>query len=193
MINFKRESERVPSTLIVLSLSILVGALLFMLLVPKPSVAGIAKGRVLSRRKVEKEIADTKVRIAESTKAIRPRLWKEDTETMTSLILNQVTQLSNQNHLNMAAFRPQRVQPLEGTVELPFNVHLSGSYPEVRNLISALDNPKSKIIVRSVQIASSDASTSTITAVLGISAYQEVKAQTAVAEKSQPGETNAKN
>ena len=45
MINFREPQFLVPSALILLSLVILTGTLLYMVLVPPPSVAGLARGR----------------------------------------------------------------------------------------------------------------------------------------------------
>ncbi len=171
MINFKNRDEALPSALIVLSLLILVGALLFMLLVPKPTTAGLTKGRERSRKQLEAEIVSAKSRDMESRKAFAPRLWAGNTETITATILADLTQRANKSKLQVGAFRPQKQQALEGLTELPYSIQVAGPYPAVRSFIATLDVPNSRLALRSLQFASSDASSSAVTATLGVSAY----------------------
>lgn len=191
MINFHKEEERVPSILIVLSLLILLGALIYMVAIPKPSVAGIVKGREKSKRRVQDDIKKTYAQLETTEKIVRPRLWKEEGEAITPLILAQLTQQATAQKLRISAFRPQRLQVLDGVTEVPYSVYVNGSYTAVLALLKGLDAPKSKVILRSTQISSSDPKTSTVTAVIGVSVYHE-SAEVVVAPTKQEGK-NGKN
>ena len=171
MLNFKNREEAVPSALIVLSLLILLGSLLYMLLVPTPTTARLANGKERSRKQLEEEIVKAKSRELEARKAFAPRLWAGNTETVTASVLADLTNKANKTKLQVGAFRPQKLQALEGLTELPFSIQVAGPFPQVRAFIAALDIPNSRLALRSVQIASSDAATSAVTATLGISAY----------------------
>ena len=171
MINFKQRDEVLPSALIVLSIVILAATLAYMLLVPPPTAAGMAKGREMSRQKIQDEIDRARARSAQIEKANRARLWQGNVDTVTSAALGKLTDLANRRSLKMTAFRPQRPQELEGVSEIPFSVQISGPYPAVRAMIAALDSSGAKLALRSVQMASSDPATSAVTATLGLSAY----------------------
>ncbi len=171
MITFKTKEDVLPSTLILLSIAILIGALVFLVL-PKPSAAGIAKGRERSRQQIREEIERAKEREKQARAAALTRLWTGDAETVTASVLAQVTQRANESALQMGAFRPQRVQPLEGLTELPFSVQVSGPYPAVRKFLTSFDSANSRLALRSVQIAAADGKSSAVTATLGISAFR---------------------
>ncbi len=171
MINFKQPEERTPSALILLSIAILAGTLLYMVFVPAPSAAGIAKGREISRRKIQSEISDAQTRTLQMRKETQGRIWPGDAELVTSQVLARLTDQANQRSLKLAAFRPQKMQPLQGVTELPYNVQLAGPYPVVRAMIQSLDAPQSRLVLRSIQIASSEAASSAVVATLGLSAY----------------------
>ena len=171
MISFKNRDEALPSALIVFSLVILAGTLFYMLLVPAPSAAGVAKGRQISHRKIQDEIDSARARVKELEAAARPRQWQGNADTVTAAVLGQLTAQANRRALKITAFRPQRAQVLEGIAELPFSVQISGPYPAVRDVVTSLDTPGSRLALRSVQVASSDAATSAVTATLGLSAY----------------------
>lgn len=171
MINFKRRDDVLPSSLILAAILMLLGTLLYMVLVPVPSTAGLAKGRDLSRRKITKEIESAKARANELEKSNQAYLWSDTAESVTASVLENITAQARRKSLKMTAFRPQRPQTLETLTELPFSVQLSGPYPAVREVVSALNTPQSKIALRSLQMASSDGATSAVTATLAFSAY----------------------
>jgi Tfp pilus assembly protein PilO len=173
MIGFKNRDEGLASALILLSILILLGSLVVMLFVPKPTTAGIVAGRDRSRRTIAEEIERAKARTKEVQTAIQPRLWTGNPEAITASVLAQLTKEAAGRKLQIGAFRPQRTQELPSMMELPFSVQVSGPYPAVRSFMSSLDVPGSKIALRSLQISSSDAATSAVTATLGLSVYLE--------------------
>lgn len=171
MLNFKQRDEMLPSVLILLSVLILAATLIYMVAVPPPTAAGVVKGRTLSRMKVEEDIAKAKTRSAEIEQMIRPRLWRGNPEAVTASVLAEMTNQANRRALKLTAFRPQRVQTLEGMTELPFSVQVSGPYAAIRSVLSSLDAPGSRLAIRSIQVASADAASSAVTATIGVSAY----------------------
>ena len=176
MIGFKNKEDILPSALIVLAILLLAGSLGFMLFVPRPTTAGLAKGKVLSRQRVQKEIDDAKAASARATEEAKLRLWTGRPERVTAEILAYVTGQANNNKLKLGAFRPQRTQVLEGAAELPFSVQVSGSFPAVRTFLSTLDTPKGRLALRSIQLSGADAASSNVTAMLSLSAYVPVDA-----------------
>jgi hypothetical protein len=184
MINFKNRDEIIPSVLILLSIVILTGSLLFMLLVPKPTTAGLANGRDRSRRQVRLETEKAKVRLKIAQAAVRPRLWSGTGDSVTGAVLALLAQQAQQRSLKIGAFRPQKQQALSGLTELPYSVQVSGPFLSVRAFLSALDTGSSRLALRSVQLASADGKTSQVTATVGLSAY--VAAEPGPADKASP-------
>lgn len=186
MINFQKDSERLPSTLILLSLFILLGSFLYMIAVPKPSVAGIAKGREQSKRRVQEDIDKADEQLEGLEKIIRPLLWKEKGEAITPLLLDQVSQRAKAQQVHLMAFRPQRQQVFDGVTEMPFSIYVNGSYSGVKGLLKGLDTTASKVVLRSAQISASDPKTSVVTAVISISAFYESVEPVAPATPAKP-------
>jgi hypothetical protein len=170
MINFREPQFLVPSVLIVLSIVILAGTLLYMVCVPPPSVAGIARGKSANLQEMKSEIKSAKTLIAQTHKQIMPMVWTGNADTVSGTVLEQLTAEARQRTLNISAFRPQRTQDVGGVTELPFTVQLSGAYQGIQAVMSSLDAPSSKVVLRSVQIASSATGTG-VTATLGLSTY----------------------
>ncbi len=197
MINFKRRDDIVPSSLILAAILLLLGTLLYMVLVPVPSTAGLAKGRDLSRKKIEQEIKSARSRADELEKTNQAYLWNDTAESVTASVLNNITAEARRKSLKMTAFRPQRPQTLETLTELPFSVQLSGPYPAVRAVVAALNTQESRIALRSLQMASSDGGSSAVTATLAFSAYtvlptKPTPATKAPAPPTQGGNKNGK-
>lgn len=176
MINFRSREDRSASILILLSILILFGSLIYVLAVPEPSAAGMAKGRTLSRQKIEQEIEAITRRSQEVRAAVKRRTWQGEVESVTALVLQRLTAQANQRSLKITAFRPLKGQVIEGMTELPFSVQITGAFPNVSAMLKGLDAPDTRIALRSVQIAASDGVSSQVTATLGLSVYVEAAA-----------------
>lgn len=171
MIDLKSREYQVPSVMILISILMLAGALVFMLLVPAPTSAGRVRGRELSRAKLQKEIDQMAAQIKQDNQYIRARQWQGDPEAVTARILKALTMQANQRALKLTAFRPERPTVLEGIVELPFSVHLSGDYTAVRDMVRTFDKENSTIALETVQYASADEKSSAVTSTLNLVAF----------------------
>lgn len=170
MINFKEQAYIVPSALILLSILILAGTLIYMVLVPPPSVSGLARGKAASLQEMTSEVKSAKARTIQTRRQIAPLVWSGNPDAISGALLEQLTVQARQEALSVSAFRPQRTQDLGGVTELPYTVQLSGGYGGVRSVLKSLDAPDSRVVLRSAQIASA-ATGSGVTATLGLSAY----------------------
>ena len=171
LINFKNRQEAGPSAVMLTALVVLAGALAYMLLVPTPTTEGLAKGKERSRKQLEDQIvmAQQSGQLARTQTA--SRLWQGDLDMISASVLAQLTQEANGRKLKLSAFRPQRTLNLPELTELPFSVQVSGPYPAVQAFAATLDRPSTRLALRSLQLASSDAASNTVTATLGISAF----------------------
>ena len=171
LFNFKNPQEAGPSGVILAALVILAGSLAFMLLVPEPTTDGMVKENVKKRTQLLDQIETTQSEGQQARALATARLWQGDPDPITAAVLARLTQEANGRKLKLSAFRPQRLQNLPELAELPFSVQVSGAYPAVHAFAATLDAPGSKLALRSLQLASSDASSNAVTATLGLSAF----------------------
>ena len=171
MLNFRNKDEILPSALIALSLLVLAATLAYMLLVPPPSAAGVAKGRERSKRQIQTEIAKAKAKTAKAKAGYGNRLWSGSADAVLAQTLAQLTTRADRHGLKVAAFRPQKPKPLGSLTELPCTVQVSGPYPTVVAFLSSLDAKGTRVALRSAQIAAADGATGAVTAMLGLSVY----------------------
>jgi len=190
MINFKSREELAPSLLALGAILTLLGTLIYMMVVPVPTAAGLAKGRERSRLQIQDEIATAKKRADELESANQKRLWTGSTEAVTASVLDILTRQAKSRSLKLTAFRPQRTQALDGLTEMPCSVQLSGPFPAVRGVLSALDASNGKLALRSVQFASSDAASSAVPATVVVSAYMAGPPLAAKSTTSAPRSTS---
>lgn len=174
MISFRSRDDILASVLTIVSILVLLGCLLVKLFVSPPTVEGMVKKRERTERTIEKEIAAHRAAAAAAAPVVAPRLWKGDSETITASVLAQLTHEANARQLKLGAFRPQRAVALEAVAEVPFSVQVSGPYPAVLAFASTLDAANSRLVLRSLQVASSDPASDAVTATLGVSAYGAV-------------------
>ena len=171
MISFRRPEDVVPSFLILLSLLILAGTLAYMLVVPKPHVTGSTGLSARTKRRMVDDIALTRKQERVANAAIRPRLWHSDPQSVTATVLAQMTSLAGRHSSKLTAFRPERSQVFDSVTELRFDAQLTGTYPGIHAIMAELDARGSKVVLRAVQIASSQEADNTVTATLGLSGY----------------------
>ena len=190
MISFKTKEDVLPSSLILLSLVILTAALIYTLLIPDPTTAAVISSRHATIRTVTNDILYSQKRSDEASAAIEPRLWTGTPNHVSAAVLALVNESATGETLDMTAFRPQRSQDLDGVTELPFSVQLSGSFTGIRQVIRQIDGPKSKVVLRSVQVNASEEAQGTVTATLVISAYIQSPADTSTSTTETGGTGN---
>ncbi|BDI31630.1 hypothetical protein CCAX7_36810 [Capsulimonas corticalis] len=171
MINFKNRDEILPSALILLSIVLMSAALLYILLVPAPTVASAERAHRLMRRRILRDTTTATLRTRSSQAAAAPRLWPGDPRSVTSAVLAQLTDNARQQGVSLTSFRPQRGQTLDGVAELRYTAQLSGSYPQVRGVLASFDAKNGKTALRSVDMSAGGAKANVVTATVGLSAY----------------------
>jgi hypothetical protein len=171
MINFKKREEILPSVMILFSIIIMTGTLFYMLLVPAPTVANAEKLHKSARKHILSDTHMATTRAHDAQLAAAPRLWPGDARSVTSAVLAQLTDTARQEGVTLTSFRPQRGQTLEGVSELRFAAQVSGTYPQVRNVLSSFDAKDGKTALRSVDMAAGGAKANVVTATIGLSAF----------------------
>jgi Tfp pilus assembly protein PilO len=168
MIDFKQKESSGLSTVIVASLVVIVASFGFLLFYPKPKiVTDTQAAQAEVQRKIDASIKSVNTGVS----IVSPKLWLGNPDTVSSEVLGALTSKANEGSLKLSSFRPQKGQDIAGLMELPFSAQLSGSYESVRDILSALDAPSSKIVLRSAQITATDQGDTEVTAIIGLSAY----------------------
>jgi hypothetical protein len=171
MFNFRNREQVVPGILSASAILLMVATFAYMMLVPPPAVVGTAAGHTRSRQQVESEIDQAKAHAKEAEENARSRYWTGDQDAVLAQVLALFTKQTGAYKLAMAAFRPQRSQPLGSLTEVPCSVQVTGPYPTIVTFLNSLENPETRIVVRSVQVSSSESTSGQATAVIGFSLY----------------------
>ena len=172
MINFKQQDEVVPSALILLSIVLMAGTLIFLIYTQLYPPTGSAGHRSAQGRQLKNQIIQAQQRSADQLEVVRGRIWTGESDTVSAAVLGVLTKATVSRSVKLSAFRPQRSTVVGDLVELPFAVQLSGAYPSIRAVARVLDGSGSKIVLRSIQISSSGEATNDVSATLGISVYE---------------------
>lgn len=102
--------------------------------------------------KEEKEKNDLLVvlnKLEGSLNAYRMRLKKKDA----SVLINKITDLSRQSNIRINSLTPVQTQERDIFVKVPISVSLEGTYHQLGNFISALENSADFLRVESLSIS----------------------------------------
>lgn len=175
MINFQNRQDMGASGVILCSILIMLITLIYELTVKVPSSVSLANGRIQSKKKLQHEIAFTKTEAKALELKVKGKLWTGNADRITAAILSKTTLMAKQYSLGLTAFRPQKPQTLEGVMELPYSIIVTGTFPSVQKAARQLEDSGNRLALRSIQFASSDAASSSVSATLNISAFVELK------------------
>jgi hypothetical protein len=189
MIDFKNRDDVLPSALILLSLVILAGTVIFMLLVPAPTTTGMKRLQNRQQAKVRRQTEKLTAEAAQSQTDAQKWLWKGDAQAVTSAALAQMTTTTQKYGVGLTSFRPQRAQQLPGVTEMRYNAQVTGPFTKVSDVMAALDATGSKLLLTSVDVAQSGSNNGSVTATLGVSAYMPAS----VNAGDQTGDDNAQS
>ena len=171
MINFKDRQDVGPSAVIAASLLLLLVTLVYMVVVPKPTSAGLASGRARSLKKLRMDTANAQASGESSRARTAERLYEGDEENVTARVLAGLNGRAQRVNVQIAAFRPQKAQPIAGVVELPLTLTVTGPYPRLLAFLKTLQTADSKVVLRSVQAAAAGGATNAVTATVGVSVF----------------------
>ena len=175
MINFRTKADAGASIAILIALAVIVGTALVMLLIPPPSTAGIASGKIRSQRELDEGLDKLKANKIIAATYIQNQVWKVPIAEVGPGALEAITALAQQNRLKLIAFRPQKAVEVNELTQLPFVISIEGSYPNVLNFVRALEKPELKLGISMVQISTSDPNSDLVAATVGIVAYRQIE------------------
>ncbi len=174
MLSFRTKAETGASVAILLALLILVVTGLFMLLVPKPTVAASAASKARSQRDLEERVRKLEENKALTTATIVTQVWAEPVEEIGPKALESITAYARTQKLKLMAFRPQKTVDVDGLVQLPFLISVEGSYPNIMKFVRQLEASNLRMGTSLVQVSSTDPNSDLVSATVGVVAYKSV-------------------
>lgn len=177
-IGFKNSDQTATSLVILLSIAILAGCLVYLVAVPKNSVAK-AKAAAKLRARQEKDNNEKRIAANDAFKSARAellkQLWDIKTEQIGPTSLNKITKQAEGRKLKVQSFRPQRTVTVNGIERVPFQFTVDGPYASVVQLCHDIEQSGDKLTVDMVQLSNSDGNTDHVTATIQISAYHKAE------------------
>ena len=171
MISFRTRDDSIASSISIIAVLMLAGTLAWMLLVPDPTEAGIARGRTRTERQLQSEIDSAKATNDQTQQLIAPLVWVGNQETVGPEALGTVMQFAKARNLKLVAFRPQRPIPQGDVTVVPYGISIQGTFLNAMQFVKDLETPSSKLAVEQVQISASDATSDNVNGTINAVAY----------------------
>lgn len=144
-------------------------------LTPMPKFDLSAKQQADQQARVRMNAVKLEDDAAKAKDQLREFAWTEDAETINPQAMASTTVLARRHNVLIAAFRPQK--PIdEGTVQrIPYLISVEGTYLDVVSFVKDLEGVGNRLVVNSVQIASSDPGSSQVRGTIGVLALRLVE------------------
>ena len=170
MISFRTKDDQIAAGLLIIGIVLLTASLVWMLL-PLPSVAGLANGKTRTKQTIEQQTNAAKQENAALFQQVDPLLWTGSTEDIGPKALASVTTLALNRHLKVSAFRPQKTVDMNGLLQVPFTASISGTFADAALFVRDLQNTKYKLAVSLVQLTAADGTSDAVTGTVNVVAY----------------------
>lgn len=171
MIDFQRKEFRVASTISLVAILTLLFTLLFLLFYPKPTTKGIASRFRKQDFRIQLDTQAMKKRKVEASELIDENTWVGGPETVGPSALTKLSTIAAKHKVKVTGFRPQRQANAETVNTLPFLVNLEGPFSNVVDATRDIESNGTRLGVSMVQVTSAEATTSKVSASVGIVAY----------------------
>lgn len=136
---------------------------------------GNGRAKVKHERSDVDRLADAVTRERDATartmKGLKPRMWAMAPEALASTVLDQMTALTQKNHLQLTEFRTEKLLEVALLKEETFSSVVEGRFVDVMTLLKSLEAPDSKLVVNVLQFSSSDNHSDRITANLSLAGF----------------------
>ena len=141
--------------------------------VPARSAKGIARSRTILLDNIDEDIKRLESSKDAAAKVNKQRLLAGDADSVTSELMRIALVTAKQYQLELTSVRPQRTAKLGIVDERAFAIQLTGPSQSVVSAIRSMDNPKSRFVVRSIQLSPQDsAGVSMVSANIVVVGYQ---------------------
>ena len=149
-------TPKTPNVIMGISIAMMFLTVGYAVFVPAKSAKGIARSRTILLDSIDADIKRLEDSRDSAAKVNQQRLLKGDADSVTSEFMRIALVTSKQYQLELTSVRPQRTSKLGIVDERAFALQLTGSSQAVIAAVRSLDSPKSKFVVRSVQLSPLD-------------------------------------
>ncbi len=189
MISFKTRNDAVSGALMIIGLILLFGTAGWIAFVKYPNEQPIPRGPESNLKSVQQQIEGTDKNNTAAIVATNALVWDGTAEEVTPLAQGKVLKLAMANHLKVTAFRPQKPVDVQGITQIPLNLTVDGTYPDMMKLVKDLESEGTKLAISLVQLNTAETSTDHVAGTIELMAYLKATQPAAAAPK---GGTNAK-
>jgi len=169
MIDAGRKRETAWNAVFILSLAAIAIGAWYGFIQPKISSGPISPTNDLSAiqnatRKVDQLTA------ADLSK-VKGQTWDMTANALGSHTLETIAQLADKSHIQLSGFRLDKPVRMGRLTEVPFLATVQGGFPEVMSVVQSLEDPKSKLMVKLLQISAADAGSDRVSASIGLAGF----------------------
>jgi len=166
-------TPKTPNIVMGISIATMFLTVGYAVFVPARSAKGIARSRTILLDNIDEDIKRLESSKDAAKKVNKQRLLAGDADSVTSELMRIALVTAKQYQLELTSVRPQRTAKLGIVDERAFAIHLTGPSQSVVSAIRSMDNPKSRFVVRSIQLSPQDsAGVSMVSANIVVVGYQ---------------------
>ena len=166
-------SPKTPNIVMGISIATMFLTVGYAVFVPARSAKGIARSRTILLDNIDEDIKRLESSKDAAAKVNKQRLLAGDADSLTSELMRIALVTAKQYQLELTSVRPQRTAKLGIVDERAFAIQLTGPSQSVVSAIRSMDNPKSRFVVRSIQLSPQDsAGVSMVSANIVVVGYQ---------------------
>lgn len=166
-------SPKTPNIVMGISIATMFLTVGYAVFVPARSAKGIARSRTILLDNIDEDIKRLESSKEAAAKVNKQRLLAGDADSVTSELMRIALVTAKQYQLELTSVRPQRTAKLGIVDERAFAIQLTGPSQSVVSAIRSMDNPKSRFVVRSIQLSPQDsAGVSMVSANIVVVGYQ---------------------
>ncbi len=166
-------SPKTPNIVMGISIATMFLTVGYAVFVPARSAKGIARSRTILLDNIDEDIKRLESSKDAAAKVNKQRLLAGDADSVTSELMRIALVTAKQYQLELTSVRPQRTAKLGIVDERAFAIQLTGPSESVVSAIRSMDNPKSRFVVRSIQLSPQDsAGVSMVSANIVVVGYQ---------------------
>ena len=186
-------SPKTPNIVMGISIATMFLTVGYAVFVPARSAKGIARSRTILLDNIDEDIKRLESSKDAAAKVNKQRLLAGDADSVTSELMRIALVTAKQYQLELTSVRPQRTAKLGIVDERAFAIQLTGPSQSVVSAIRSMDNPKSRFVVRSIQLSPQDsAGVSMVSANIVVVGYQAPDVAIKTTKPTTPRETGKK-
>jgi len=180
VISFRNKAD-IPASIAIIGSMVLLVVTLGCIFLPAPKPK-MTSGQVLKQKTIiESDIRRAEESVQTAKGQVARYTWQGSPQEVAPTIFARVTAISQERKLTLSAIRPAKTADVSGLVQLPFQVAVSGHFPDVAAMFREMETPTEKLSVDLVQITAGETGTDQVVATIGASAFLQAPQNTPVA------------